>query len=61
MTRLAISVPEAAKAVGIGKTTLKRLLAKGKGPRTVRVGQRRLIRLAELERWLLEREEQPAA
>lgn len=47
-TRLAYSVPEAAAATGLGKTTLYALMGSGRLP-SCKVAGRRLIASADLE------------
>lgn len=59
--RLALSIEEAAHAAGIGRTALYSLLGAGEGPRTFRVGRRRLIRRAALSEWLRQLELQNEA
>lgn len=55
--RLALSKAEAAQALGISVDFLEdHVLAE---LRVVRIGRRRLIPVAELERWLAERTERP--
>ncbi|HVC06149.1 MAG TPA: excisionase family DNA-binding protein [Solirubrobacterales bacterium] len=55
--RLALSKAEAAQALGISVDFLEdHVLAE---LRVVRLGRRRLIPVAELERWLSERAERP--
>lgn len=50
--RLAVDQTTAAHMLGIGRTTWFSLLADGKGPPVVRVGSRRLVRVAAIEEWL---------
>ena len=57
--REALSIEEAAAAVGIGRATMYALLAAGEGPPTFRIGRRRLIRLESLRSWLELREATP--
>lgn len=54
--RLAYSVSEAAHVVGLGKTTLYGLIASGRLS-SCKVGGRRLIRSADLERLIASRAE----
>ena len=49
--RLSYSVHEAAMATGIGRTTLYKLIGDGTLPST-KIGGRRLIRAADLDRML---------
>ncbi|WP_431190563.1 helix-turn-helix transcriptional regulator [Bauldia litoralis] len=43
---------EAAAAVGIARSTLYLAIAEGRGPRTVKIGRRRVVTAADLQRWL---------
>ena len=54
---------EAAAAAGIGRVLLYRECKLGRGPATLTIGGRRLIRMEELRRWLesIEREQKAAA
>lgn len=54
---LAVSIPAAAKLAGISRALLFRLLADGNGPRTLAIGRRRLVMVADLEAWLLAKRE----
>lgn len=49
--RLALTVPEAAAAVGVSARLLWQEVSAGRLP-SARVGRRRLVRVADLERWL---------
>lgn len=49
---LAVSVKQAARAAGIGRSTLWRLIAKNKGPKVVKLNGRTLIRTEALSMWL---------
>ena len=51
ITPLACSVEEAADALGIGRTLVFQLLRSGE-LQSIRVGRRRLIPIAVLDRWL---------
>lgn len=51
MTRLTMSVPEAAKALGIGKDTAYQLIRDGRLP-SVRIGSRTRVPVHELTTWL---------
>jgi excisionase family DNA binding protein len=53
----AVNLQTAARLVGLSDTGLDNLIKQGKGPRFARLGTRRLFRVAELERWLREREQ----
>jgi excisionase family DNA binding protein len=57
--RLAVPFSEAAALVGLSRASLYRALARGE-LKTIRVGARRLIRLAELDSWLRRNEEDTA-
>ena len=49
--RLALSLEESGKAVGLCSKTVSKLIADGR-LRAVNVGTRRLIPVSELQRWL---------
>ena len=53
--RLALGIQEAAEAVGLGRSTLFKLLAAGE-LKAVKIGRRRLILKAELDRFIQARE-----
>lgn len=53
-TPLCISVPEAARLLGIGRSTLWTLIARGE-VRTIRIAGRRLIRDVDLADFLAQR------
>lgn len=53
MEKLTLSVPEAAKVLGIGNNKMYQL-ARTKGFPTIRVGNRLLISVKGLERWVEE-------
>jgi len=48
---LAVSVAEAAKIVGLGRTKVYAAIADGTLP-TVKIGRRRLVRIEALNQWL---------
>jgi excisionase family DNA binding protein len=52
-----LTLPGAAERIGISERHLKRMLAKGEGPNTVRLGRRRLIRPESLDDWLKSHEQ----
>lgn len=54
-SRLTLTIAEAAKMLGIGRTTLYALIAGGELP-SVSIGRKRLIRREALERFLAQRE-----
>ena len=56
-----LSIEQTARAIGIGRATFYQLLAANKGPPTFRIGRRRLIRRAALEKWLAELESAEAS
>jgi excisionase family DNA binding protein len=51
MTKLTMTVPEAADAVGINALSLYRFIREGRFP-AVRVGRRVLVPVAALTKWL---------
>ncbi|WP_029032434.1 helix-turn-helix domain-containing protein [Salinarimonas rosea] len=51
-----LTLDEAAKHLRVSRRHLMTLLSDGKGPPTVALGRRKLIRPAALDRWLAERE-----
>lgn len=51
-----IGISTAAQIVGISERHLKRILAKGEGPPSVRLGRRRLFMPETLRAWLKSRE-----
>lgn len=51
MQRVTLTIPEAAKAMGISKSWLWMLIWRGEIP-VVKIGRRRLIRRETLEDWL---------
>lgn len=55
--REALGIEEAARSVGIGRTSMYVLLREGEGPPTLTLGRRRVIRVEALRLWLLEREQ----
>ena len=57
--RLVLSERQAADAIGLGHTQLRRLRMDGKGPRAIHLSERRIgYRLCHLEEWVAAR---PAA
>ena len=54
--RLAYSITEAAKIIGISRTLLYNVLDAGNGPPTLKLGRRRLVRRAALDAWLREKQ-----
>jgi excisionase family DNA binding protein len=55
--KLAYSVPESAKLIGISRAKLYEEIAAGTGPRVVKIGRRTLITIAALNEWLRSREQ----
>lgn len=53
--RVAVSIDEAAKASGIGRTMFYELLKADAGPPTFYINKRRLVLLEDLRQWLRER------
>ena len=50
--RLAYGIEDAAAVIGIGRTKLLELMKAGDGPRSFKLGRRRLIAAEELATWL---------
>ncbi len=46
-----IGIGDLARQIGLSRRTIHRILARGELP-TIRIGRRRLIRLAEVRQWL---------
>ena len=53
MTKLTLSVPEAAKVIGVSRSQMY-ILAKSEGFPTIQVGRRVLVSVKGLERWVEE-------
>ena len=51
--RLALTVPEAAKAIGVSPRQIYNL-ARDYGLPTIKIGGRRLVRCADLDKWVAE-------
>ncbi len=51
MTGLTLTVPEAAKRLGVGRNTLYAAIQRGEVP-SIRIGRRTLVPVAALERFL---------
>ena len=51
----AVSVAEAARRAGVGRSSLYEAIGRGEIP-TIKFGKRRLVRLASLRAWLLDLE-----
>jgi predicted DNA-binding transcriptional regulator AlpA len=60
-TRVTWSYTGAAKALGIGNRHLRKLVAKGEGPKVIRLGTRVVTRPEAIQEWLLEKERRRAA
>lgn len=56
MAKLTLSIPEAAKVIGISRSKMYQL-AKSKGFPTIQVGNRLLVSAKGLERWVEEQAE----
>jgi predicted DNA-binding transcriptional regulator AlpA len=54
---LAVGIGAAARAAGLGRTTLWRHLRDGTGPKVIQLGSKRVIRLEALDAWLRSLEE----
>lgn len=54
-----LSIQEFLKAYGLSKSNFYRLLAEGKGPKTLKLGKRRLVPVAEAEAWMSNFEQVP--
>jgi excisionase family DNA binding protein len=50
--RIAMSVEDAARLVGVGRSKIFEAIRKDGGLRSVKLGGRRLLLRADLERWL---------
>ena len=48
---LLVGAEDAAKLLGLSRRTFERLLGTGRIPRPIRLGRRRLWRVAELQAW----------
>lgn len=59
MENVVLGMEEAANAARVSRGYLYRLIRAGRGPATVKIGRRRVIRRQALEEWLagLEREQ----
>jgi predicted DNA-binding transcriptional regulator AlpA len=49
---LAVSVPEAARRCGLGKSLFWELIRQGNGPPIIKIGRRTLVPLDGLRAWL---------
>jgi predicted DNA-binding transcriptional regulator AlpA len=52
-TKMAYSIPEACCLTSIGRSLFYSMLKQGKGPRTFKIGNRKLIRSEDLANWIL--------
>lgn len=59
-TKEAMGMEEAAREAGVSRSLLYRLVAEGKGPRTLKVAGRRLVRREALRKWLKKLEGRPS-
>ncbi len=50
--RLAVNLGEAAELIGLSRWTFQRLVSAGKGPVSLRIGNRRLFLVDDLRLWL---------
>lgn len=53
---LTLGIPDVAQTIGISERHLKRIVARGEGPPSIRVGRRRLFIADSLRDWLKARE-----
>ncbi len=53
---MTLNYSEAAQVAGVSRRFLETAIAKGRGPKVVRLGARRLIRPEALARWLKDNE-----
>ena len=51
METIALTVKDAAKAIGISKATLYREIRAGRGPKTTQVAGCRVVAVEELQKW----------
>ncbi|MCC0052552.1 MAG: helix-turn-helix domain-containing protein [Rhodobiaceae bacterium] len=51
MTPIALSIPEAAAAIGVGRSTFYKLVSAGDIP-VIKISNRTLVRVADLETWV---------
>lgn len=51
MKPIALSIPEAAAAIGVGRSTFYKMIASGEIP-VIKIGNRTLVRVADLEDWV---------
>ena len=55
LTSVGVSVEEAARLSGIGRSLFIGELKNGRGPKTVRFGRRVVVPVEELRQWLMQR------
>jgi hypothetical protein len=55
--RCLLSIPKGAAAIGLTALALRREIASGDGPPTVRIGKRDLVDLRDLDAWIDRRRE----
>jgi len=53
---LLLTIPQAAKSLGISRSMLYAMLAKNEGPPTIRLGRSVRVSAASLRRWVEEQE-----
>ncbi len=54
--RVSLSINEAAASAGISRGLLYALIRDGEGPRTLKLGRRRVVTIEALREWLRDRE-----
>jgi excisionase family DNA binding protein len=59
--RLLLTIPQAARSLGISRAMLYALIAKRKGPPVVRLGRSVRVSVTSLRRWIEEQEQEPEA
>lgn len=59
--RLLLTIPQAARSLGISRAKLYALIAKREGPPVVRLGRSVRVSVASLRRWIEEQEQDPEA
>lgn len=50
--QLALGLRDGARRCGLGENALFTAIREGRGPRTLKIGRRHLVRVAELDLWL---------
>ena len=54
--QLLVTIPQAAKLLGISRATVYALFAKGEGPPVIRLGRSVRVSVASLTKWIEEQE-----